>query len=180
MLLIEGVPKTRNNREVLVPPDAVTANCRPPTLAFAAILNVAVRVVLFTASTFDAVTLVPLRKLMLVPPVTKFEPGIVTFTDCPKLPCCGLGGPVIVGADAVLTVKVTPLLVPADVVTVTVSLPAGAVPAMVRVALIRVELTTLTPLAVTPVPLTATVAPLAKFVPVKVMGTLLPGTPLPG
>ena len=44
---------------------------------------------------------------------------------------------------------------------------------MAKVALIRVELTTVTPLTAIPLLVVETVAPDAKFVPVRVTGTLL-------
>ncbi len=153
-LVIDGVPNTLNHRAALVPPGVVTVSCRHPVLAFDAIVNVAVSVVLLTTFRLDTVTPVPLKKVMLVAPETKFVPGIVIFTIWFKLPCCGFGGPVKVGAGGTFTVKLTPLLVPPDVVTVTVRPPGEAVPAMLKFAVIWVLLATFTLLTVTPAPLT--------------------------
>jgi len=77
-------------------------------------------------------------------------------------------------------VKVTALLVPPVVVTVTLVGPGVALPAMVKVAVICVALSTLTLLTDTPLLLVFTVAPEMKFVPVRVTGTVVPCAPLLG
>jgi hypothetical protein len=61
-------------------------------------------------------TVTPAPKLLIVAP-ERFAPASVTFTDVPTVPLLGLME-VNVGIAA-LTVKVTALLVPAAVVTVT-------------------------------------------------------------
>ncbi len=78
------------------------------------------------------------------------------------------------------TVKVTALLAPPEVVTVTLAAPVAALPAIVKVAVIWVALATLTLLTDTPLLLIFTVAPEMKLVPVSVTGTVLPCTPLFG
>jgi len=75
------------------------------------------------------------------------------------------------------TVKVTLLVVPPDVVTVTLRPLRVAAPLMVKVVVIVVEFTTVTALWLTPPPEIPTVAPLVKFVPVSVTGTDVPRVP---
>src|SRR5204863_52396 len=76
--------------------------------------------------------------------------------------------------------KPTPVLLPLDVVTVTLKPPNVAFPATVNVAVIWVELTTLTLLTEISGLVVATVAPAMKFVPVSVTGTAAPATALLG
>ena len=75
---------------------------------------------------------------------------------------------------AIWTVKICALLVPTDVVTVTLRMPTTAVEPIVNVVVIDVGLTTVTGPTVTSVLLIATVAPAMKFVPVSVTGTVCP------
>ena len=80
-----------------------------------------------------------------------------------------------------MTVKVTPPLVPFEVVTVTVRSPLTAAGSIEKAAVKVVELVTLTELTVTPVPLTVIeVAPVTKFVPVNVTMTFAFWLPLFG
>jgi hypothetical protein len=80
-----------------------------------------------------------------------------------------------------LTVKVTGLLVPPEVTTVTFLAPGDALAAMVRVALICALPDAVTPLAVTPAPDTLTLRPEARNpLPVIVTGTVAPCKPLAG
>lgn len=73
-----------------------------------------------------------------------------------------------------LTVNVTAVVVPADVVIVTFRAPTTALASTMKVAVIVVELTSATEDAVTPEPLTTSVMELSKFVPVNVMGIAVP------
>ena len=114
---------------------------------------------------------------MIVEPDTKLLPVKVTFTLPPGGAALGLIE-VRVGVSRV-TVKLTGLVVPPKVVTVTVAEP-DALAAMANVAVICVELTTVTLLTVTPAALTLTVAPGTKLVPVRVTFTLAPGAPVLG
>src|SRR5690242_1917270 len=82
------------------------------------------------------------------------------------------GGPPVV----VTTTKLAGLLAPFSVVTVTLRAPAAAVEAIANVAVIDVPLTTFTPDTVTSAP-AEMVAPAAKFAPISVTGTELPGLP---
>ena len=78
-------------------------------------------------------------------------------------------------------VKVTALLVPFTVVTVTLRAPSVVGEAIVKVAVSVVVLPTFGALIVTPVPLIVTmVAPTTKFVPVRVTGTAVPTAPVFG
>lgn len=123
-------------------------------------------------------TVMPGLATATVAPETKWSPVKVTTTVAPWVPVEGLTE-VTVGAGAV-TLKLAALLVPPAVVTVTLVAPTEAPAATVKVAVICVWLTTLTLLTVTPGLATATVAPLVKFVPVSVTGTLPPCGALPG
>ncbi len=105
-------------------------------------------------------------------------PVSVTGTVAPCAPLFGLME-VRVGAAGV-TAKVTALLVPPEVVTVTLAVPRAAVGAILKSAVIWVELITLTLLTVTPELLTFTVAGETKLVPVSVTGTVAPCAPLVG
>jgi hypothetical protein len=79
------------------------------------------------------------------------------------------------------TVKVSVLLVPPGVVTLTVLAESVAVPEIVNVVVIVVEFTTVMAPTVTPVPDTAAVVPVAvKLVPVRVTGTAAPRRPVLG
>jgi hypothetical protein len=71
-------------------------------------------------------------------------------------------------------VKVTGLLAPPGVVTLTVVAPGVALAAMVNVAVIVVVLTTVQALGVTAALATLTVHGAAKLAPVKVIGTAVP------
>ena len=82
------------------------------------------------------------------------------------------------GAEA--TVKARALLTPLVVVTVRLYAPGAAPDATERLAVIVVALASATFETETPVPLTATVLPYRKFVPVRVTGTVAPGTPFAG
>jgi hypothetical protein len=79
-----------------------------------------------------------------------------------------------------VTVKVTVLLVPPGVVTLTVLADTVAVPEIVNVAVTVVALTTVTLLTVMPVPDTFTADVPVRFVPVKVTGTATPRPELAG
>jgi hypothetical protein len=71
-------------------------------------------------------------------------------------------------------VNVWALLVPVDVVTVTLPAPIVALPAIIKVAVIDVLLTTTTLVTVTPIPVTPIADPVRKFVPVSVSLTIAP------
>jgi hypothetical protein len=85
-----------------------------------------------------------------------------------------------VGGLADVTIKVCALLVPAGVVTVTARGPADADASTAKVAVSDVALTTVTLETVVPAPLIATVAPVTKFVPVRVAVPVVPGVMLAG
>ena len=70
--------------------------------------------------------------------------------------------------------KVLTLLVPLDVVAVTLRAPSVAFGAIVNVAVMDVLLPTFKSLTVTPVPLTEIPVTPTKFVPVSVTGTVVP------
>jgi len=84
-------------------------------------------------TTFMALTVTPLLTCTSAPEM-KFVPASVTGTAVPCAPLLGLTE-VRVGPVEVM-VNVTALLVPAEVVTVTLTAPGVAVAAMVKVAVI--------------------------------------------
>jgi hypothetical protein len=131
--------------------------------------------------TLTLLTVTPGLLTFTVAPETKLEPVRVTFTLVPAVPLLGLIE-VSVGADGVggLRVKLTGLLVPPDVFTVTLAEPEAAVAAMRKVAVIWLAFATLTLLTVTPGLLTFTVAPETKLEPVRVTFKLVPAVPLSG
>src|ERR1039457_4748437 len=170
VLSVGGGGLTVKMAGALVPPLVVTVTFAPPSVALAAMVNVAVICVVLTTVTLP--TVIPVLAMVTVAPPTKFAPVSVTGTAAPRTPVAGamvlsLGG-------GGLTVKTTGALVPALVVTVTFAAPSVALAAMVNVAIICEALTTATALTAIPVLLVATVAPVTKFAPVRVTGTLAP------
>ena len=151
-------------------------------MAFAAIANVAVIVVLFTIVAL--VTVMPLPPPIVTKgfePCSKFVPVIVTVVIVvPSAPAEGLII-VIVGGGA-FTVNCTTLdVVAPSVVTKTVCAPRVAVPEMVNVAVMVVGLVTVGLLAVMPEPLKEIEAGEKKFVPVSVIvPVVVPTLPLLG
>src|SRR5689334_25428605 len=158
----------------LVPPEVVTVTLLVPSVALAAIVNVALIWVALVI--LMLVTVMPAPALT-VAPLTKLEPVRVTGTAAPTMPPVGLM-PVSVGGGG-LMVKVAGILVPLEVVTVTLAAPVGALAAIAKLAVICVLLTTVTLLTVILAP-ALTVEPLRKLFPFKVTGTLVPTTPLAG
>jgi hypothetical protein len=117
---------------LLFTPAEVTVTLSPPTVALAAIWNVAVICVGFTTTTL--LTVIPLSLTFTAELAAKLVPLKVTGTFVPCTPLVGLIE-VSVGPDE-FTVNVTPLLfVPADV-TVTVCAPGGAFAAIWNAAVI--------------------------------------------
>jgi hypothetical protein len=114
-----GVPDacTVKLRVLLVPPAVVTLMLKVPAVALVETVSVAVNEVAFETFTLLAVT--PEGRFRLVPPATKLVPLKVAVKDCPRVPDAGLTVE-RVGAAGVCTVKLTVLLVPPAVVTLTV------------------------------------------------------------
>src|SRR5581483_2486375 len=162
---------------LLVPFDVATVTFATPAEAVIAITKVAVIWVVLTTATLLMVT--PALLMLTMAPERKFVPVKVTGTVAPMEPMAGLIE-VRVGAEAAVMLNATAVAVPPEVVTVTLIDPVGVPNAIDNVAVIWVELTTLTLLTVTPVLLTPTLAPETKLVPVKVIGTTAPCTPVAG
>ena len=161
---------------LLVPPDVVMVTVRLPVAVDAIVSGTVMDVPLETDGA-PADTPVPLT-CTVVAPLTKLVPVRVTVTVDPATPVAGVI-PVSVGPRfaAGMMPKFSPLLVPADVDTVTVRLPV-AVDATVSGTVMEVALITCGAPADTPVPLTCTVVdPLTKLVPVNVTDTVDPGVP---
>jgi len=120
----------------LVPAEVVTVTLAAPVVALLAMVKVAVICVALT--TLTLLTDTPLLLVFTVAPETKPVPVSVTGTEVPCSPLLGLTE-VSVGITPRM-VKVTALLVPAEVVTVTLAAPGVALLAMVKVAVIWVAL----------------------------------------
>ena len=113
---------------LLVPLDVVTVTLVGPGVALAAMVKVAVIWVGLFTLTLPTVTPGP---ALTMAPEMKLAPVNVTGTLAPCVPLLGLmlvntGGPTVI-------VKATGLLVPLEVVTVTLAGPVGALAAMVNV-----------------------------------------------
>jgi hypothetical protein len=158
---------------LLVPSPFVTETAFAPVAALeeitkAAVTDVAVELV--------PVTVIPLETFTVDP--VRFVPVKVIWT---VLPCAPADGLMLanVGVRA-LTVKLTGLLVPPVVVTVTFAMLGVAFGAIVNVAVIRVPLALETLETVIPALSTPTLTGEAKFLPVSVTDTLAPCVPLVG
>ena len=106
----------------------------------------------------------------------KFEPLMVTFTVAPGAPVFGLREVMAGAAPNAAIENGTAAVVPAEVVTVTVTDPEALAP-IAKVAVICVALTTVMLLTATDELFTFTVAPEAKLVPVRVTVPLVPDNP---
>jgi hypothetical protein len=160
----------------VVPFDVTTVTVLAVSGAVLEIVKVAVTVVEFTA--VKAETVMPLA----VPPDTttlvafcRPVPVMVTGTAVPRTPPVGLIE-VMVGE---ITVKLTAVVVPLGVVTVTAWLPRVAVAAMTKVAVIDVLLVSVKALTVMP-PATFTEEAAVRFVPVMITTTVEPWNPKEG
>ena len=167
--------------ELVVPPGVETATLRLlPVVVVPLMVKVAVNVVALTYVT--PVTVIPPPPVIEIvsPDGVKLAPVSVTVTEVPRVPLFGLID-VSVGAGGLATVNVKLLLVPPEVVTVTFLVPTAVPEAIVNVAVSCVGLVTFTPVTVTPVPAATVVAPVMKFVPVRVtVNGALPRVPLIG
>jgi hypothetical protein len=165
-----------NETPLLVPEDVATVTFRPPLEANRFTRKVAVIKPEFTMTTFDTVT--PLPCTATVAGDLKLLPFSETATVAPLLAETGVievrVGRALGGA---VTVNVLAVVVPPDVVTVTLRAPVAAAVPIVNVAVMRVALATTTLLTATPDPLTATTAPEAKPLPVNATATAVPCTP---
>src|SRR4051794_5345106 len=106
---------TVNVTALLVPPVVVTVTLRAPAAALAAMAKLAVTDV---AVEVTPVMVTPVMALIVAP--VRFVPASVTATVAPWLPAAGV---MVVSVGGAVTVKVTALLVPPTVVTVTLRGP---------------------------------------------------------
>jgi len=168
-----GGRTTVNATALLVPLTAVvTLTLLEVSPAPAVIAKVAVTVPSSTTTTL--LTVRPLPETVTPVAPLSAEPVIVTGTLVPRSPVFG----VIAVNTGPSTLKVCALLVPAEVVTLSVLAPVAALAEIVNVAVIVVEFTAVTLPTVIPVLETVTVFPVAaKFVPVSVTGTAVPRKP---
>ena len=162
--LIAGAGVTVKAAVLLVPPAVVTVTA--PLLAPAPIAKLAVICVALTTTGFT--TVMPAGGL-IVPPVNPV-PVRMTGTVAPAVPAFGA-----IDVSVGETVKMTALLVPPGVVTVT--LPELALAASTKLAVICVALTTVGLVTVIPEGALITVAPMVSPAPVRVTGTVAPAAP---
>ena len=173
-----GVPPvTVKGKVLLVPPGVVMPRFLTPSGAVLEMFKVAVTWVAET--TVRLVTgISPPIPVMAKAPV-RLVPVKVTVTGVPRAPEVGVMD-VNVGAGGAVTVKVTGLVKPPGVETLTVRAVAGARFAMVNVAVTEVSLTTTRLLMVIPGPVTLMRKAPVRFVPVSVTLTLVPRRPVLG
>jgi len=171
-------PLIANGRVLLAPPGVITSIFTEPIAAANVLLKVAVMLVGLTTITLLIVKPVAAGVATTVDPVTKFVPVRVTATDVPRISEAGTID-VNVGTGGATTEKVTALLAPAGVVTVTFLALIVAVGAMVKVVVIVVAVTVSGPTVIPP-PLTFTALARVKPVPVIVTFTTVPCAPLLG
>ena len=173
-----GVPPvTVNGSVLLVPPGVVRPRFLIPSGAAREMLRVActdvgeitVRLVTGISAPIPVTANVPVRLV----------PVNVTVTAVPRAPEVGVID-VNVGAGGAVTVKVTGLLTPPGVETVTFLAVVAAVTAIVNVAVTEVALTGTRLLTVIPAPDTLTAKAPVRFVPVRVTGTTVPRRPVLG
>ena len=153
----------------------VTVMLRGPIAAAVVVLKVAV----IEVPAAFLVTPVMVRPLagaitLTVDPAVKLLPVRVTVTGLAAAavrrdPEAGLML-VIIGVPGFTTVKVTGVVVPAGVVTVTFLAVRAAVAVIVNVALTCVSLTTVKPLTVMPPPVTFTAVAPVRLMPVNTTG----------
>jgi hypothetical protein len=132
--------------------------------------NVTVMVVSLT--TVKLLTVMPVPAVTLVAPVKSTPVRVTLLIVWPRRPTLGLTD---VSAGA-FTVKVTALVVPMGVVTVTFRAVVPAPDEMTKFAVTVVALV-LVMVAVTPVPDTVTAVAPVKLLPVRVTATVLPRYP---
>jgi len=173
-----GVPPvTVKGSVLLVPPGVVMPRFLTPSGAPLEMFKVAVTWVAET--TVRLVTgISPPIPVMAKAPV-RLVPLKVTVTAVPRAPEVGEMD-VNVGAGGAVTVKVTGLVTPPGVETLTARAPVAAKFAMVNVAVTVVTFTGTRLLTATPGPLTVMAKAPVRFVPVRVTGTLVPRRPVLG
>jgi hypothetical protein len=175
-------PTTVNPTVLLVPPGVVVMlTVLAPRVAVAERVKVAVTVVVFT--TVMALAVTPVPDMVIADAFDRLVP--VRITPVRVWPCAPDVGEieVSVGTAGAVTVNATVLLVPAEVVTLTVLAPRVAVAVMVKVAVTVVPAVPTTAILVTviPVPDTFTdVMGAVRLVPVRVTVKLLPCAPVLG
>jgi hypothetical protein len=191
-----GAP-TLKAKPALVPPAVETMTMRGPSVAFLSIASLTITEVAFPATigslvsspcammrsgdvaTLVLITVTPVPLMdTVVPPGTKPVPLKVTSTVLPGVAEAGLA--LVIAGVVGLIVSVCADVVPPGVVTVIDRAPMSAAAATVRRAVIDVALTNVTSLTETPEPVTATVAPLTKAVPVRVIVVAAPDRAVAG
>jgi len=144
----------------------------------AALSRTIVAVICVGLTRVDGETEIPVPVSVMVAPAERLVPFIVSVT---VVPACAEPGLMELTVAGEVRVKTTGDVELEPFETVTLRAPVVAELATAKLAVIWVALTTLTPLTVTPLPETATVAPLAKLVPVRVtLAAVLPTGVLAG
>jgi len=168
--IVTVAPVTVNVTVLVVPPGVTTATVLAPSPAPLAMVKFAVTCVSSTTVKPDTVT--PPDTFTAVAPVRPV-PVRDTGTVAPRAPEVGLMAVSVGGTTAKLTV----LLVPPGVVTLTVLVESAAVNEIVKVAVTAVALTTVRLLTVIPVPDTVIAVVPVRLVPVSVTLTVLARRP---
>lgn len=176
--LIEVIvgPITVNGTVLLAPPGVETLTfLGADTEAFAEMVKVVV-IVVESGLMVNAPTVMPPPAFTVVPVAVKFVPISVTGTAVPRKPVLGVIE-VSVGVAGVIIEKLSGLLVPTGVVTVTFRAVSPAFGAMIKFTVTVLSLTTVKPLTVTPPPVMFTAVAPVRFVPVRVAATVVPRAP---
>ena len=160
----------------------VTVMLLGPITAVVVVLKVALICVGLTIVTPVTVRPFAGATTLTVDPVTKPLPAMTTATGLAaaavrRKPEAGVIE-LIIGVPGFTTVKVTGVLVPEGVVTVTFLAVSAAVAEIVNVALICVSLTTVMPLTVMPAPVTLTALAPVRLMPDRVTVSVVPLAPV--
>jgi len=155
----------------------VTVMLRGPIAAPLVVLKVALIWVGLTTVTPATVRPFAGAIMLTVDPAVKLLPVRTTVAGVPRRPEVGAIEERI-GVPGFTTVKVTGVLVPEGVVTVTFLAVSAAVAEIVNVALICVSLTTVMPLTVMPAPVTLTALAPVRLMPDRVTVSVVPLAPV--
>ena len=150
------------------PSPFVTVTVRAPVAAVAPTVMFAVSVVLLTYVVELTVIWAPNEAEREPPPMNPVPVSVMSWFVAPRPRDAG-AAEVRVGAGSTVKMPMPVSVPPSRFVTVTSRAPVAAPPLMLTFAVTCVGLSTVVELTVMPVPENATVAPLAKFVPVTWM-----------
>jgi hypothetical protein len=177
MEVSDGPASTVKPTAAVVPLGVTTATFRAPSAAVVAIEKVALMVVALATVNEVTVTPVPLTVTAVAP--VRLVPVKTTGMLLVVVANVAEAGAIRVSVGAT-TVKFTVLVIPSGVVTVSVLTPAAAVSATEQLAFMLVIVGIPEMAQVTPVPDTVTAEALARSVPVRATGTVVPTRPVAG